>query len=192
MVMIGVSGHRILAEVEKLEAGLDEVAHRLEEAFPDEWRVVSALAEGADRLVAHRLLAREGTRLMAVLPLSRQDYETDFETAASRTEFGDLLDKADDVMEIPPQPRRDEAYEVAGHAVLEGADVLVVMWDGQIPQGRGGTGGIVADARARRMPLAWVHAGNRRPGTSEPTTLGQEQGRVTFERFPLSSGGADR
>jgi len=192
VVRIGVSGHRVLAEVEKLKAGLDVVAHRLEEAFPETWVVVSALAEGADRLVAHRLLAREGTRLMAVLPLSRQDYETDFTTAASGAEFEDLLDNADDVMEVLPQPGRDQAYEVAGQAVLEAADVLVALWDGQIPQGRGGTGGIVAEARARKMPMAWVHTGNRRPGTSEPTTLGREQGRVTFEGFPQSCGGAAR
>lgn len=189
MVTIGITGHRILAEVEKLEAGLDEVAHRLENAFPEEWTVISALAEGADRLAAHRLMARGRTRLVAVLPLARQDYETDFETPGSRIEFADLLNHADYVMEIPSQPHRDEAYEVAGQAVLEGADVLVAMWDGKIPRGRGGTGGLIAEARERRMPLAWVHAGNRKLGTIEPTTLGDEQGAVTFECFPQLSGG---
>jgi hypothetical protein len=29
----------------------------------------------------------------------------------------------------------------------------------------------------------WVHAGNRRPGTQEPTSLGAEQGKVTVENF---------
>jgi hypothetical protein len=190
MVTIGVTGHQTLAEVEKLEAGLDEVAHRLEVAFPEEWRVMSALAEGADRLVANRLMARKGTRLLAVLPMSRQEYETDFETGASKKEFGDLLDDADEVMEIPPQSHRDDAYEAGGSAVLEESDVLVAVWDGQAAQGIGGTGGIVAEARKRKMPLAWIHAGNRKPGTIEPTTLGEEQGAVTFESFPQLSGGS--
>jgi hypothetical protein len=58
------------------------------------------------------------------------------------------------------------------------------VWDGQGAQGQGGTGGIVAEARKCGLPIAWVHAGNRRPGTLEPTSLGAEQGEVSFERFP--------
>ena len=71
--------------------------------------------------------------------------------------------------------------------MLARADVLVAIWDGQGAQGLGGTGGIVAEARERGLPLAWVHAGNRRPGTAEATSLGDEQGEVTFERFPRRS-----
>jgi hypothetical protein len=40
------------------------------------------------------------------------------------------------------------------------------------------------------LPIARVHAGNRRPGTMEPTSLGEEQGRVTFERFDAPDAGA--
>jgi len=188
MVTIGVTGHQALAEVEKLESGLDEVAHQLEVAFPEEWTVMSALAEGADRLVAKRLMTREGTRLLAVLPMSRQEYEADFESAASKKEFGELLDDADEVMEIPPQPHRDDAYEAGGKTVLEESDVLVAVWDGQAAQGIGGTGGIVAEARRRKMPIAWIHAGNRKPGTREPTNLGADQGIVTVEYFPRPCG----
>jgi hypothetical protein len=188
VVAIGVTGHRILAEVDKLEAGLDVVVRRLEEAFPGRWTVLSALAEGSDRLVAHRLLARVGTRLVAVLPLARDDYEGDFATEASRREFADLLALADEVVEVAPRASRDEAYEAGGRAVLERADVMVTIWDGQGAQGRGGTGGIVAEARERGLPIAWVHAGNRRPGTLEPTSLGNEQGQVTFERVPTTPG----
>ena len=189
MVAIGVTGHRILTEVDRLEAGLEEVVRRLETAFPGPWTVVSALAEGSDRLVAHRLLAREGTRLVAVLPLERRDYETDFESEASRREFADLLARADQVVDVPPQPSRDEAYEVGGRAMLERADVLVAIWDGQGAQGRGGTGAVVAEAREHGIPLAWVHAGNRRPGTEEPTSLGNEQGEVSFERLAEAHAG---
>ncbi len=190
MVAIGVTGHRILAEVDKLEAGLDVVVRRLEEAFPGRWTVLSALADGSDRLVAHRLLGREGTRLVAVLPLARDDYECDFATGASLRGFRDLLARADEAVELAPRASRDEAYEAGGRAVLDRADVMVTIWDGQGAQGRGGTGGIVAEARERGLPLAWVHAGNRRPGTEEPTSLGDEQGEVTFERFAQTPPGS--
>lgn len=184
MVAIGITGHRFLAEVDKLRLGLDEASVRLGELFPGTWTVISALAEGADRLVANRLLAREGSRLVAVLPLPRGDYETDFETTASRAEFANLLARAEEVVEVPPRVDRDGAYEAGGQTVLDLSDVLVAVWDGQGAQGLGGTGGIVAQARERGLPVVWVHAGNRRPSTQEPTTLGPEQGRVTYERLP--------
>jgi len=42
---------------------------------------------------------------------------------------------------------------------------------------------VIARARARGLPLAWVHAGNRTRGTMEPTSLGVDQGSVTYENF---------
>jgi hypothetical protein len=42
---------------------------------------------------------------------------------------------------------------------------------------------IVDEARQNGLPIAWIHAGNRVPGTHEPTSLGEEQGKITFERL---------
>ena len=185
MVRIGVTGHRVLADPEKLETGLDAVVSRIAAAFPGEpWTVISALAEGADRLVARRLLARPETRLVAVLPLTASDYESDFTTAASHQEFRSLLDRADEVVEVAAATSRDAAYEAAGLEVLDRADVLIAVWNGHGAQGQGGTAAIVAQARARSLPIAWLRAGNRRPETLELPLLGAEQGEVTFERLP--------
>lgn len=183
MTAIGVTGHRVLADLDRLHAGMREVVAWLEQTHPDSWTVVSSLAEGADRLVARALLGRPGTTLVAVLPLPVADYEADFGTAQSVAELHELLDQASEVVVVPPQHDRDEAYEAAGLAVLDRSDVLVAVWDGEGAQGVGGTGGIVAEARRRRLPLAWIRAGNRRPGTAEPTTLGEAQGAVSFERL---------
>lgn len=184
MIAIGVTGHRFLAEVDKVAAGVDEALHRIEQAFPGQpLTVISPLAEGADRLVAHRALARSRARLAVPLPVPQSDYMTDFESVESREEFLGLLDQADEVIVLPPAPTRDEAYEAVGLYVLDHCDVLIAVWDGQSAQGQGGTGDIVAQARQRGLPLAWIHAGNRRPGTQKPITLGEEQGKVSFERF---------
>ena len=67
--------------------------------------------------------------------------------------------------------------------MLNHCDVLITVWDGQGAQGVGGTGGIVAEARKKNMPIAWVHAGNRKPGTEEATSLGEGQGMVLYENF---------
>jgi len=88
------------------------------------------------------------------------------------------------VIELAPHETREASYEAVGLYVLDHCDVLVAVLDGQGAQGQGGTGHIVAEARMRGLPLVWVHAGNRRPGTVEPTTLGEDQGSLTIERLP--------
>jgi hypothetical protein len=181
VLTIGMTGHRILGERDRLNAALADVVDRLTRDRPEAWTVVSALAEGADRLVARHLLRRPGARLVAVLPLAVEDYETDFATPESLADFRDLLALADEVVTLPPQDDRDRAYEAAGLALLDRSDILVAVWDGQGEQGVGGTGAIVAHARERGTPVVWVHAGNRRPGTTEPTSLGPDQGLVTWE-----------
>lgn len=189
MVAIGVTGHRILTEVDKINAGVDKVLRRIEQAFPGEpLSVISPLAEGADRLVVQRVLVLPKSRLVVPLPLSQADYMADFSSVESREEFCQLLRRADEVIELPHTSTRKEAYRAAGLYVLEHSDVLITIWDGRNAQGQGGTGGIVAQARTRGMPVAWIHAGNRKPGLREPTSLGAEQGRVTFENFPPRSG----
>ena len=184
MIRIGVTGHRVLAEPEKIEAGVAEALRRIELAFPGEpMTVISALAEGADRIVARHVLARPGFRLTVPLPLPESDYLTDFHSEESRSEFLSLLQRAGHVEEMSSTATRDRAYEAAGEYVLNNSDVLITIWDGESAQGRGGTGDIVARARERGLPIAWVHAGNREPGTHRPTSLGDEQGRVTFENI---------
>jgi hypothetical protein len=181
---IGVTGHRILAERERVVVGIETALGRIEARFPGRALVVvSALAEGADRLVAEAVLGRTGSRLVAVLPMPRSDYLSDFAMPESRDEFLRLLAGAAEVVELPASFSRTQAYAAANERLLDGIDVLVAVWDGGGAQGQGGTAEVVARARTLRLPLAWVHAGNRRPGTMEPTSLGTDQGHVTFENL---------
>jgi hypothetical protein len=145
--------------------------------------IVSALAEGADRLAMAPAAKRGGTRLVAVLPLPKYTYLGDFESAQSKDEFLRLLAGADEVIELPPQASREEAYAAAGDMVLQRADVILAIWDGQGAQGQGGAAEVMAGARAAGKPTAWIHAGNRKPGTMEPTSLGSDQGHVTYENL---------
>lgn len=184
MVNIGITGHRILADLEKIESGVEEALRRIELKFPGEpLTVISALAEGADRIVALHVLARPGAGLTVPLPLAKPDYLADFQSEDSRAEFLSLLQRADHVEEMPSAATREQAYEAAGEYLLNNSDVLIAIWDGGNAQGQGGTGEIVARARERGLPIAWVHAGNREPATNRPTSLGDEQGRVTFENI---------
>ena len=75
-------------------------------------------------------------------------------------------------------------YERDFQYLLDHCDVILAVWDGEDAQGRGGTGQIVRLAREAGMAVAWVHAGNRQPGTMTPISLDPDQGLVTYERFP--------
>lgn len=149
-VWVGVTGHRRLADERAVAAAVDDVLDRV--AGDGQVGVLTSLAEGADRLVADRVLARGGA-LVALLPLAPGDYATDFADGASVARFYELLDLADEVEVVvdpaDPEPSREVAYERAGRAVLERCEVLVALWDGAPARGRGGTEQIVAEARRR-------------------------------------------
>src|SRR5579864_7622317 len=86
---IGITGHR---DVTAGHPGLtteiaNAVEYIIERLATDPGRVrsgeialtaVSALAEGADRLVANEILKHRGSRLEIVLPLPPEDYRRDF------------------------------------------------------------------------------------------------------------------
>ena len=129
---------------------------------------MSALAEGADRLVAQQAMVR-GASLEAVLPLPRDDYLADFSAEESKAEFLELLGRAAVVIEQPATPRREEAYERAGRAVVDRSDILLALWDGRPAQGRGGTAEIVSYARRQHVPVLRIAAG--RPGQAPPKSM---------------------
>jgi hypothetical protein len=188
--IIGVTGHRFLAQLDRVRAGVDRALDRIDETFPAETTtVISMLAEGADQLVAECVLGRRGSRLVALLPLPQPDYLAGFSDDEGQRAFLRLLDRADQIIELPPTASADEAYLAAGHWLVDNCQVLVAVWDGRPAQGAGGTADIVQRARDRELPLAWVRAGNRRPGTRQAIGLGALQGTVSLERF---SGPASR
>lgn len=183
-LLLGVTGHRYLAEVARLEAGVERALEVIEDRFPGRRLIaLSSLAEGADRMVVERLLARPGAALRVVLPLPHEEYEADFSSAASRREFGELLALAEEVVQIPASASRVASYRAAGRVVVDRSDALIAIWDGRPAQGRAGTAILVARARRRGLPLCWIQAGNRRAGTDEPTTLGAQQGGLIIENL---------
>lgn len=185
MIQIGVTGHRFLAEIAKLQEGIDQALTRIAAAYPgQDWSVVSSLAEGADQLVVNRVLfANPYARLIVSLPLPVSDYHQDFAVEESQQEFESLLARAAEVIAPPKVALRSEGYWLAGKAILDRCDVLVALWDGLNAQGPGGTEEMVNAARKKGLPIAWVHCGNRIPGINQAVSLGEEQGKVSFERF---------
>ena len=158
---VGVTGHRLEAIPEArrnaVEARLAEALERIEQAAialyrreqesfsadPPLFTLVSPLAEGADQMAAAAALAR-GWQLQAVLPFDRAAYVADFDDEESRTRFQQLVEAAACVLELPGDPHDPlEAYVMAGRGTVAHCDILLAVWDGLPPRGRGGTGEIV-------------------------------------------------
>lgn len=176
-IVIGVTGHRSIAsDDDRLRAVVERELKALAGKYPDTpFLVLSGLAEGADRLVAHVALdALPECRLIAVLPMPRADYEQDFDSDASRAEFATLMDRADGRIEIAPpagedwtvqgSDARNALYARGGAATAEHAQVLIALWDGQPPRGEGGTAWIVAWFKEGVAPKRYsLHEGELSP-----------------------------
>jgi len=183
MTSIGATGHRFLSETGSIIRGIDTALNKIREAFPGPFELYTSLAEGADRLVTSRALLILQTRLVVPLPLPLASYLVDF-SPDSQVELTTLLQQADEVVELPLRAKRASAYEAAGLYMLDHVDVLIAVWDGQAARGRGGTGQIVAEARQRGMPVAWVLSNIFEPGILESIPFDLEPSYVRYERFP--------
>jgi hypothetical protein len=166
---LAVTGHRTLADAQALGKAIDSVLDLILDLLPAAIRsacrlvAVSALADGADRLVPQSVLSRPGSRLEVILPMPEADYVTDFDPASSRPQFERLLAEASWVSVVPSALTRDDAYLAAGKAVVDRADITIAIWDGRQAAGRGGTGEIVRYIRHQHRPLIWLPTDGGKP-----------------------------
>jgi hypothetical protein len=178
---VGITGHRLggLAEVrvgairDEIELALDSVENEavalckreasLFAATPPTLTLVSPLADGADQMAAEAGLAR-GWRLQAILPFARETYIRDFDGLEVGARFLSLIEQADCVLELPGDPDDSaEAYLAAGRATIAHCDLLIAVWDGLPPRGRGGTAEVVHLAVAQGTPVIHIPADGEKP-----------------------------
>lgn len=166
---IGIVGHRpdrlvdqpaIVRSLERLfsvvERALATVAAKGGHSAGVPLRLVSALAEGADRLAAQVALARD-MELVAVLPFTADVYEHDFADVAARAAFRGLLASAQSTVVLDGEvTARERAYDRAGMVLLENVDLLIAVWDGGAGRGRGGTREVIEEAARRGVPVVTV------------------------------------
>ena len=185
MVSIGVSGHRSLVNLEAITDAVDEALSEILTCFgANSLQVISPLAEGADRVVVWRAMAKLSVRLVVPLPLEISAYMVDFKSISSKAEFTTLLEQADQVFVLPPGDTREAGYLAAGKYVLDHSDMIIAVWDGATARGMGGTAEIVAEARRREMPIAWVQVPERESESVSNIREVSGRVRVHYERFP--------
>ena len=166
-LVVGVTGHRDLREEDwpRLRDIVGKIFTDLKAAYPGSpITLLSALAEGADRLAAQVAL-EQGMELIVPLPMPLADYRSDFKTAASQDEFSGLLKKAKRVFVAPEapgvepvEPGRDKSrgwfYARVGHYLVKHSHILLALCDGDPAEKTGGTSQVV---RQKREELPYAH-----------------------------------
>src|ERR1700730_6294378 len=157
-LVIGITGHRDIRDQDReaLKEAIKKILIDLEKKYPSTPLVLlSALAEGADRLAADVALSKDVKgELFVPLPMPQAAYEQDFE-GDSLDKFQNLLRQAKCSFALPfvgnnnevsisgKNPQRDLQYESVGKYIVEKSQILIALWDGVDTGLVGGTAAVV-------------------------------------------------
>lgn len=183
---VGITGHRAntlpVEIIDSLEAVVDEVFRELrvaalrvqkdDPAIPDrepaKLCLHTPLASGADQLAA-KVAHGAGYHVRALLPFDPDEYRNDF-IGDEIDEYDKALDAAHEIFALPGD-RADAigAYVLVGTVMVDEADILVAVWDGDEGHGPGGTAHVVDLALANSVPI--IHIAIDRKEASVTTRL---------------------
>jgi hypothetical protein len=154
-IVIGATGHRHLrdADIPQHRAHIRELFAWLRRRYPSTpLRIVTALAEGADRLIAEVAL-EAGHQLLVPLPLEPADYERDFPQSVAQ--FHSLLRRippeqvfvlprdAGSEAELTPHEFRERRYRAVDLFLAQQSHLLLALWDGRPTTSIAGTAAVV-------------------------------------------------
>jgi hypothetical protein len=162
-LVVGVTGHKDVREEDHDALGLlvSQLLGELRTKYPDTPLIIlSALAEGADRLVARVALRLhdkwpDDVRLVVPLPMKQALYETEFKEEASLNDFHELLSQAAYSFPLPlvkgnteesvavPGAHRTAQYQELGKYIARHCQILIALWDGHDTGRIGGTSEVV-------------------------------------------------
>jgi hypothetical protein len=170
---VGITGHRIEAlpkeavqtivdrigaTLVQLKAGALDLYERERALFadaPPRLLFVSPLADGSDQIAAELALDL-GFELQAILPFDRETYRTTLHNSGLKR-FDELICRATCVLELPGELDGElRAFVMAGRGTVAHCDVLIAVWDGRPPRGRGGTGEVVQIGITRGTAIAHI------------------------------------
>jgi hypothetical protein len=155
---IAITGHRGLPpETERL---VDQAIRQQLAAYPGHDILgVSNLADGADQIFAQAVLDAGG-QLEVIVPAARY---RDGLPESAHTAYDALLSRASSVHRLDRIESTEDAHMEASQEMLDCADRLFAVWNGKPAHGYGGTADVVAEARARRIPVTviWPEGASR-------------------------------
>ena len=169
-LMLGVTGMRTIEHPARAKEVVVEQMRRLKRRYPNTpFAILSALAPGADQMVARAALDVLDAQLFVPLPMPLASYRETFATDAARQQFGALLDVASSVIELERDPeagtpakpgtRYEVQYARAAAFITDRCQILFALHDGtaeRTSQDRVGTATIIEWVEDGRIPLAYL------------------------------------
>jgi len=151
MIRLAITGHRGLPE--HTERLVDQALRtEITKYAAEELVGASAIADGADTLFARAVLDAGGS-LTVIIPAEK--YREGLPTE-HHTTYDALLSSAQRVIQIDHIESNSEAHMDASLRMLDEADHLLAVWDGQPTRGYGGTADVVHAARKAGLPVTVV------------------------------------
>ena len=135
------------------------------------------LATGADQIAA-MCAHSSGYFVRALLPFEPNEYRKDFAVGEEEKYFEQALAAADEIVALPgDRSDLEAAYVLVGESLVETADIMLAIWDGEPGRGPGGTAHVVELALQNAVPV--IH-------------LDIDRGSDTIRMRALVAGGATR
>ena len=176
LIIIGITGHRahrLAQHLDYVERQVREQLQAIQAQYPGcRFAVLSALADGSDRLVADIALDMLGANLFVALPLPYEIYKRSFghvshlSNQKSNEEFQRFVGRAQIYFEMPlrfggvqlleqdddlGEQARAKQYALAGAYIVSRSHELLAVWDGQEAKGTGGTAQVVGWRQAGQV-----------------------------------------
>jgi hypothetical protein len=119
-------------------------------------RLHTPLATGADQIAA--ICARSsGYSVSALLPFEAIEYRKDFAEGDELDTFEQALEAADEIVALAGERSDLEAaYVLVGKSLVQTADILIAIWDGEEARGPGGTAHVVELAIQDGVPVIHI------------------------------------
>lgn len=151
-MIVAVTGHRDVVIDTRLIEEIDTFLVKVLEKHTS-ITLLSALADGADSLVAKCALKYENVSLEVPLPLVKDAY---MQTLQDKENFVTLL-KASTYSHVIPKVH-EHPYENLGHYLVDNSDVLLALWDGTYNAKLGGTGEVVSYAKSKNHTVIHIRS----------------------------------
>lgn len=193
---IGITGHRPhklnLDRLDHIASDIGRVLRSIRARIGNEGPppvLVTSLAEGADTIAADAALAA-GYELLSPIPFPAGHYARDFAAGKPLDDFRRLmgiatvfacttsrLDLADET----------EGYIAASDAMLDRSQALLVVWDGEPTNLKGGAYDTMLKALSRGMPVLRMDA----RGESLPRLLVSAASRTNDQSIGIATAGSE-
>ncbi|MEO8617685.1 MAG: hypothetical protein ABI600_21330 [Luteolibacter sp.] len=155
--ILGFAGHRQIADPVAIGRSIHRAVDDFRCKVDGEVIGRASAASGADLLFLEA--CRDvGLTYSVVLPFPEDRFREDFENQTDWLRAKSLIEGAYSVEIAPGHEGAPEAYHLAAREIIDVADAMLFVWDGQPLRGIGGTAESVLDARERCLPYQLIDA----------------------------------